>query len=374
MKLILLAVLFSLVCSGYCRLKTDEELAREVVVVDSVPGQKLRAYDATVFPLVNPRIVKLVGLALQKNTNSKGGSIDVVEFDLNTLWQMSLAFGYFHAESDVPANNTGGATGSASAFAFLLRMFTVFEFDDNNGVEGYQNGTSDSINGYYDLSNIFLTWKPLVVNHTMVTDSNGNQFKVWFITAQTVDEVFLLRFTIAGTPLSVGGVHITPDSVKVDFQVNWFTALHVPAAWTPSGPSSATAHPQAKVGVAMAMAAFAESAQAKTDGSGNEQPQVTFGTAGYVGFFNWNSTADVTVQGVEAARGVTADVQETDDPNVQAAFKAGWIIRAMWFSFNGTRPSSVAWDPQVGTNVDYTNSASSNIVVVAFIAFLLLFV
>jgi len=372
MKLLLVLLVLQITCS-YCALKSTEDLSKEVVVLEAVPGEKLRAYEATVFPLLDPRIAALVGVSLQKNTNSKGGSIDVVEFDLNTFYQMTLAFGYFHAQSDVPANSTnGGGAVSASAFAFLLRMFTVFEFDDNNGVDGYQNGTSDQINGAYDLSNFLLQWKPLVANHSMVTDSSGNQYKVWYITAQTSDEVFLIRFTVAGTPLSVSGVHITPDCVKVDFQVNWFTDMHVPAAWTP-GPSSATAHPNAKVGVAMGMAALAETVDAQTDGTGNNSPQVSFGTTGYVGFFNWTSSADVVVQGVEAARGVSADVQETDDPNVQAAFKAGWLLRAMWFSFDGTRPSSVAWDPQVGSKIEYS-SASSNVVVVALIALLLLVV
>jgi len=366
-------VFIALVWYGDCGLKSTEELAREVVVTDAVAGEKLRAYEATAFPIGAPRDVSLIGLALQKNSNGKGGSIDVVEFDLVTLLQTSLAFGYFHAQSEVTNTTNGGSAVTASAFAFLLRMFTVFEFDDNNGVDGYQNGTSDSINGHYDLSSFFLEWKPLVVNHSMVTDASGNQFKVWFITAQTLDEVFLIRFTVAGTPLSVGGVHITPDSVKVDFQVNWFTDMHVPALWT-TGPSTAAAHPNAKVGVAMAMAALAEKAASQTDGTGDEQPQVTFATAGYVGFFNWTSTADVVVQGVEAARAVNADVQETDDPNFTGAFKAGWIIRAMWFSFEGTRPASVAWDPQVGSNIDYNSSASSNVVIFALIALLLLFV
>jgi len=319
----------------------------------------------------------LIGVALEKD--GKSGSIDVVEFDLTTILQTSMAFGYFHAQGQVNATGVGGATGSASAFAFLLRMFTIFEYDDNNGVPGYQFNSSDSINGKYDLSNAALEWKGLVANHTTVTDSNGNVFKVWFITAQTVDEVFLFRFTVAGTPLSVGGVHITPDSVKVDFQINWFTDKHVPALWTP-GPSNPTLHPNAQVGIACGMAAFAESADAETDGTATTDPVISFGAVGFKGYFNWSPSADVVVQGAEAARAVRAQATETTDPNVIAAFKAGWIIRALWFSFDGSRPSSVAWDPQMGSNITYdaastasSTSSSVNVFVIAIIALLLLF-
>jgi len=358
-----------------CRLRSDEELAREAVVVENVPGQKLRAYEANVFPAIGPpRAVQLKGVALEKDGNK--GTIDAVEFDINTWSQLALAFGYFHAEGQVPnnANDTSGGEVSASAFAFLLRAFAVVEFDDNNGVAGYQKDSNDTVNGVYDLSHPLLQWKPLVANKSEVTNSDGQTFKVWYITAETVDEVFYIRFIVAGTPLSVSGVHITPDGCKVDFAIRWFTEKHVRAFWTP-GPSPAIAHPNAQVGLVSAMAALAETADAKS-GTTDANPQVQFGAAGNVGYFSWAPNADVVVQGVEASRGVFADVVvNNNDANINAAFKAGWIIRVLYFSFDGKRPSEVSWDPEFGSQIDYTSTASSsttNAIVVAFFALLVL--
>jgi hypothetical protein len=355
-------------------LKTDEELARDAVVVENVPGQRLRAYEANLFPPVGQvRAVQLKGISLEREGNR--GTIDAVEFDINTWAQLTLAFAYFHAEGEVPTNANDTADGSvtASAFAFLLRAFAVFEYDEKNGVDGFQANTADSINGVYDLSHRALQWKNLVANRSMVTDNSGREFKVWYISAETLDEVFFIRFIVCGTPLEVGGAHITPDSVKVDFAIRWFTNTHVPALWTP-GPSSSTLHPTAQVGVASAMAALAVSAEARP-ATASANPSLTFGAAGFQGYFSWAPRADVVVNGVEAARVVSADVVETRDPDVVAAFRAGWVIRAMFFSFEGTRPSEVAWDPEFGSQIEY-NSATTpivNLFVVAFFALLVLF-
>jgi len=358
-----------------CGLKSDEEIHRDAVVVENVPGKKLRAYEANVFPPTGAaRAVQLKGIALEKD--GQHGTIDAVEFDLNTILQATLAFGYFHAEGDVPNNGNGTAdpsTVSASLFAFGLRAFGIFEYDDNNGVAGYQRDSTDTINVIYDLSNIALQWKPLVANHSTVTDKDGNVFKVWYITAETVDEVFFLRFIVSGTPLEVSGVHITPDSVKVDFAIRWFTSKHVRAAWT-NGPSSATLHPNAQVGIACGFAAVAETVDAQTQGSANSDPVVTFGSGGFKGFFSWSPSADVVVQGVEAGRVVYGDVHNAD-ATMDAAFKAGWIVRALYFSFEGTRPSEVAWDPQFGSDITYSNEASSasiNVLIVALFSLLVL--
>jgi len=360
-----------------CGLKTDEEIHRDAVVVENVPGKKLRAYEANVFPVNGPaRAVQLKGIALEKNGNH--GTIDAVEFDLNTILQATLAFGYFHAEGDVPNNGNGTAdpsTITASLFAFGLRAFGIFEYDENNGVPGFQKDTTDTLNVVYDLSNIALQWKPLVANHSTITDKDGNVFKVWYITAETVDEVFFLRFIVSGTPLEVSGVHITPDSVKVDFAIRWFTAKHVRALWT-NGPSTVTAHPNAQVGIACGFAALAETFDAQTTGaSGSSDPVVTFGSAGFKGFFSWSPKADVVVQGVEAGRVVYGDIHNAD-ATMDAAFKAGWIVRALYFSFEGIRPSEVAWDPQFGSDITYPSGASSasvNVLLVALFSLLVLF-
>jgi len=348
----LFVCLVAIISFSEARFKTDSEVHDLLVITDVVPGQKLRAYEANWFPLINPRAIQLKGIALEKTGNTTG-TIDAVEFDLSTILQTTLAFAYFHAESEL-SDNGNGTDVSASLFAFATRAFFVFEFDEKNGVPGFQKD-ADTITGGYDLSKLELQWKPMKINHSMISNENGDKFKVWYITIETTDEVFLLRFIVTGTPVEVSGVKITPDSVKIDFAIRWFeNPLHVNTTWT-TGPSDPVDFPNAQVGLACAMAALAVGAEATSSGPTNDQPTLQFTTesGGFTGFFSWADQADVIVEGYEASRGVRANIIDTNDPNTHAAFAAGWIIKAMYFSFEGNRPSEVIWDPEVGTHIDY---------------------
>jgi len=197
---------------------------------------------------------------------------------------------------------------------------------------------------------------------------------------KTTDEVFLLRFIVTGTPVEVGGVKLTPDSVKIDFGIRWFdNPLHVNTTWT-TGPSSANDFPNAQVGLACAMAALAVGAEATNTGPTNDQPTLQFTTesGGFTGFFSWTDKADVIVEGLEASRGVRANIIDSNDPNTQAAFAAGWVLKAMFFSFEGNRPSEVIWDPEVGTHIDYelvdaASESSASILSTSIFALLMIF-
>jgi len=125
------------------------------------------------------------------------------------------------------------------------------------------------------------------------------------------------------------------------------------------------------------MAASAGSATAETNGNGASNPTLNFTSTNFVGYFNWESTAEVNVSGVAVARAVTGTLIDAD-ATVTAAFKAGWILKILVFSFAGSRPSEVAWDPTVGASIDYEaingsgSSLSPSIALVAILAFWLL--
>jgi len=276
---------------------------------------------------------------------------------MDDLAQASLFFGYYHAKESIPDRNGTTANLTAAEFAFAMRSFAAFEYEDNNGVPGFQNDTSDSISGIYDLSDIRTPWKPMdIVSQDVVF--NGTTFKVFTVTIQTLDEVFLMRFTAVGYDTVVEGVHITPTTIKVDLEVRWFTALNVPAVWT-TGPSDAATYPTAHVGIFNAFAAAAGQFSKTTDPA-TSKPGIQFAAGNYTGFFEWEPKANVTVSGVEVEGFVYGSIQTINDTSVNASFAEEWILQAGFFSFEADRPQLVSWDPEFGAVIDKTVVTTTN--------------
>jgi len=346
-------------------LMSKQEVRDSVVVVDA-GSDHLREFRADWWPSVDPRVLQLAGISIQKNDDNTA-DVDAVEFVLSDLFQTALLFAYYHVDGQLPTGNGTGLTNvNAAAFAFALRVFGIFEFVDGNGQPGFQNGTADILTGFYDLSSAFLQWKPMDIERSNVT-VNGTTFNVFTITIETLDNVFLLRFIACGYPVQVEGVKINPESIKVDLQVNYFNnPLYTGQTLFATGPSPAVLAPTAQVGLFMAMAAAAETIHTSTNPA-TQNPVVNFQAGGYTGFFEWAPNANVTVQGYEAEGAVIETLQAVNNSDVQAAFEAGWIIQIMYFVFSGARPDSVAWDPTLGTKMvtpsttgGFSNSASAS--------------
>jgi len=281
--------------------------------------------------------------------------VDAVEFILDDLLQTTLIFGYYHAQGDVPTDQSGVTNFNEAGFAFALSVFGVFEFVDNNGQPGFQNGTTDEITGYYDLTSIFLEWQPMEIDSSNVT-VNGTTFQIFIITIQTLDEVFLLRFVAVGYPSEVEGIKISPTSVKVDFEINWFNndLFTGATAWS-TGPSTVA---NAQVGAALVFAAEAGEVST-TPASGNTKPGLQFDAGDYIGYFEWEPQANVTVDGVEAEYGVVGTIETTSNTSMNASFAFDWVVSAGYFTFDAIRPTTVAWDPEFGTELVTVDTNSS---------------
>jgi len=334
--------------------------ARDSVVVESGDSTHFRAYEADWFPSVDPRIVILKGEEITKES-SNDYQIDALEFLITNFNQTAVYFAYFHEEAIL--NNISNPNSleaiAAAAFAFYIRAYIAFEYVDYNGISGYQPNTTDTFTGYYDLSSLDLPWRPMDIESYNVTDSStGQTVTVWSISMQTLDEVFLMRFTVVGAKATVSGVQVDADTMKIDFEVRWFTDLHVPEAWT-TGPSDPSAHPTAQVGLAIVAIAVAEEAFANTTAGNNDNnPQLAMQVGEYAGVFSWETSAGVTIQGVEDDKVVYAEVQDSAGSyEVGAEYEARLIL----FTFEGSRPSLVSWDPEVSAKIpgDDQNSASS---------------
>jgi len=323
--------------------------------------ESYRAYSAVWYPYLHPRSISLTGIEAEKDNNE--ASIDAVQFNLTDLLETALAFEYFHESAETfNATTTNYTNVNASLFAFIFRFYLVFEYNEMNGIAGFQNG-SDLITGLYDLSNAALPWNDMVINATDVIGSDGNTYKLFYVTIQTTDQVFALRFTVAGTNVNVPGAHLNPESAKIDLFIQWFQPLHVAAAWT-TGPSDPEVYPNAQVGFGLAMGALAEAAST-SPANDNQNPTVNFTAGEYVGYFSWAMEVDVEDQSGDVTSGdVYSEIFQIDETaqggDIYGSFEVGWVIRAIFFSFEGSRPSAILWDPQVGAVIPADESSSSS--------------
>jgi hypothetical protein len=173
----------------------------DIVVLATNDSVRVRAYDVVAFPALHPRFLSVRGVRLLATQTER--IVDVAQFIMTDYEQASVFFGYFkdvaHAPTDAEKNIS---SVDAAAFAFILRSLLVFEYNEGNGVNGFQNNTADNITGGYDLSSPYLPWKDITVSSQNISDSNGNT-RVFFITMETQDEVFRMDFTIAGNPIKV---------------------------------------------------------------------------------------------------------------------------------------------------------------------------
>jgi hypothetical protein len=298
------------------------------------------------------RVLDIQAIALIRN--NKTDTLDAVQFVFSDLLQASIIFNYYTATfvTNIPSGNgmtPSSVTGALQSLGF--RAFAVFEFVNNDGVPGYQETTganADTITGAYDLSNALLNWNPITVGTTVITGANG-AFNATTVTASTTDNVFLLRFVYAGTPVLVDGVAtINPNQIKVDFEIQWFNnSLNVPSFFS-TGPSSSTAHPNAQVGLAT-IASASSGTFSQTNGTSSFS--LTFTVANFSTSFSGANGVTVYDNGIQVTGQVYADIKDNTQNtyvNSNIAWASNWVTKIGFFSFSPIRPSHVVWDPVVG--------------------------
>lgn len=345
-------------------MRSVQDLRDSAVVVAASDGE-YRSFSAEWLPSQHPRYINLTGVELKGNAQHYQGS--AVEFIMDTFNQSSLSFAYFTATADVNGNNTNV---DIAAIKFVFRTFAVFEYVERNNIPGFQNGTSDLFTGFYDLSDPELPWKDLVIDSMNVT-ANGTDYNIFFVTAQTLDEVFTIRFVVTGTNIEVEGKKLNPSTCKIDIDIKWFTEKHVQAKWT-TGPSPANLAPRAQVamvsGLLAAAATFNEGTN--TNPLNNSNPTISFSAGQFVGFFSYEDRVDVTVDEQTAPGDVYATITEETVGFINDNLQGGYDVRVMWFSFEGFRPSEISWDPEFGaapstsTQSSTTDDSSSSILFV----------
>jgi len=347
-SILLLSLLF---CFSFATILQERQTATYTAA--TVTNSMERIIQIVETPAGDPRFVEITGI--EANANPTYVTLDAVQFNLTTYNQTTLSFGYIH---EVAQQN--GMGGEAEAFFFAMRSFYLFEFINQDGVPGFQqsNGSNaDKVVSAYDLSNPGLPWNGIIINSTQLVAPNGTPFKVTYIEADTADGVFSFRYTVTEQPVYVNGVLITADQAKIDVGIRYYSPGNLPAAWS-TGPSNATAYPNAQIGY-IAVTFSEEVFAAFMNGtSSGQNSQVAFGSGAVVGTFDWQPTAQVTVNGEYVNGAVYAQVTDQSE-SFSATVSASFSLKFLLFSFEGFRPSYVYWDPVFGANILYTTTSSA---------------
>jgi len=151
---------------------------------------RLRVFSLAEYPsAAAARLIDIRSLSIAKSKVS--GFVDASEFVMDDINQTTIFYSYFSAAAYLPNGvNMAPTAAVASAFITALRLFAIFEWEDHNGIPGFQDNSSDTIIGIYDLSNPSLPWDPINITYTTLMDANNVPFRVAFITASTTDKVF----------------------------------------------------------------------------------------------------------------------------------------------------------------------------------------
>jgi hypothetical protein len=326
-----------------------------ILVVYGQNQVKDRNLQVLLVPPSAPRLIEVDGLGLTKNNLTK--TIDAVQFFFNTLGETTIQFNYYTSSQDVRSNTNPGPQNTASTqFAIAFRAFDVFEYDNNDGVPGFQETTGpnkDVITGLYDLSNANLPWKPIVVAQQVNNGQNVTTF-----TAQTQDNVFLIQLVFASQTLQVGSAQITPNQVKVDFAIRWFNnSLNVKSQFS-TGPSNVTLHPNAQVGL-FGVTAAQDSSFSHDHTNSSNVDSLTFRTSNFSAAFQYDNNVTAEVNGIQRQGQVHVHLEGSTNQSAPLDWVSTWTSRITFFSFDAIRPSLVYWDPIVGAASDQTGSTSS---------------
>jgi len=279
-------------------------------------------------------------------------AIDAVRFILNTYNDVGIFFQYFAAAVRAPPGGTlmnPATDGAVADFALYVKKVAIFEYLDNDGVDGFQNGGSDNITGIYFLGHPEVRWKAVVYTNNTITVGNRT-VTVHILTWETLDGVFYIRLYVAEAPVTVNGHRLDTNRIKLDVGTRWFdNNNHVRTNYT-TGPSART---NARVGIIAIHAAYGAVAFAHLNNTGGAAPsQVSYSSAKFAAAFDYLNTADATtnagtVTATAALRVHVVDVTNAGQFNVFAA--QGWVVKVAFYSFHGVdRPSEIFWDPQVG--------------------------
>ncbi|GAM17451.1 hypothetical protein SAMD00019534_006260 [Acytostelium subglobosum LB1] len=349
-KLVLL-LLIALCCCAF---------ADRSVIVNNLGDQAVRSYSVIVSAASNTFTAS--GRAVFSSLFG-GGAKAKTDGSIFYFNGQRCTYTYVHKTFDAIINGDNGTISKSETFAAVFSPFIIIEYEETNGVEGYQYG-NDTLLGWarndkWDATDY---WKFSVTKANFTTTTPDNQsipFTVTTVNATSPNGLFSLSFSISDAPVSVNDTDITADQTKINIEIKGYYDNNVnPAtkncdvkpgnfACQSTGASNNNNSRLALgsfVGVGTANALFRSSPHGflKTHGGGNVD--AVFDWATTVSINGANATANVSTSFSDFKKGeghLNPDVNVDGDSNNIGA-------QIMVHSFDYIRPQSIYWDPTFG--------------------------
>uniref|UniRef100_A0A0G4HN19 Uncharacterized protein n=1 Tax=Chromera velia CCMP2878 TaxID=1169474 RepID=A0A0G4HN19_9ALVE len=295
----------------------------------------------------------------------------LLNFGTADIWM-----GYSRSESSVEKTDGDEAEQSTaternierSSLTTLLAFDYVFEYCDGNAEAGFQPGSNDTITGWYNLrySTYFSgarKWDPFSCTKTTVPASGTEEeFDVHSCEANTQDDVFKFRASVADGWASVQGHTLRPSDVKIDVDLTWFNNSNMPVTDPISSKSGSHLGPSSESCAQLCVSAHMFSRAKENSLTIEREQSVNEGTETRVTYVSGDGTrvlfdfdlaelngANVNLQRFEdlpdtLPRG--SDVKRTRNMYKNKYSNAEWLL----FCFDAVRPEAtpnVAWDPEL---------------------------
>jgi len=339
----------------FCYLGVSSQTIVGASVTTGPAGGIIRGYNLTALPsLAAPRYIQFTGGRIAAG----GGAIaaDALAFGIDDFDIAGYFLAYFAAEASV-RNNISSA--SAAAVAFGVRFIGIAEYLETNGKPGFQLN-DDTLVGGYNFSNTNC-FGPMITNSQTVGSTTTRS-----VTAVTVDNVFAFRVTSTGSPVTVNGVNIDANSVKLDVLINYYNPLNVQSAWS-SGASAFNSTIALVLGVGGFVAGATVNTNSGGDPLGNGFKNVGLGLAGQSAGFQYTTNFTLgnaqTFNFVGAVAGtwhdnITSGIAQYDSQFASGSFAAyGGVQLAIFSASNQVRPGPIFWDPT--STVTNANAAAT---------------
>jgi len=232
---------------------------------------------------------------------------------------------------------------SQAALAYLVNLEVLVEYNETNGVPGYQPLTDTTLS-YYPLWGI--SWQ-ITTSVTPISFPDGTAGNVYEITYSTPDGVFAYDIKYVGRPATVDGVNITENDFKAGFTINYYNY------------TGATGLPGAQIAL---IAVVGVEAEASSSFRASNDTTPVFGvdvwSSGYRGYLNVENQADSwDAQAKYARASVTAGyISNYPGFTTGGGGVVGWEAAAVILSYQTPNPITISHDPEVGADVPDTAS------------------
>eukprot|EP01112_Ceratiomyxa_fruticulosa_P003525 TRINITY_DN13856_c0_g1_i1.p1 TRINITY_DN13856_c0_g1~~TRINITY_DN13856_c0_g1_i1.p1 ORF type:complete len:404 (+),score=77.82 TRINITY_DN13856_c0_g1_i1:381-1592(+) len=289
----------------------------------------------------------------------RGAALDtkqkLIGVDLLAFLASKNVMVYEHFAAVADYKNGGNLTDAITAsFAFLLRFHALVEYEETNGVPGFQhvgwnadNGTNDHIlSAYYnDTVGDTVQWY-IDIHEDNVVFANALT-KLYTLTIGTTDGVFNWTATYTGSLFNTKRATIDANSFKIGFNINYYNY---------DGASNSS---QSQVALVL-LAGAEKSATKSVTWNGTDVSGLHVNSGGYKGFINFENQADTwDLSGVYKNSHVTFSYVN----NYQVSLGIiDWTAAAFFLSYDAIRPQTISYDPEFGADLPPVDGSTTSVV------------